>query len=117
EMRLAREAGSNRNLRQLHIRLGDKAARSVETDIAIVKHRALPHELRKESIQLSLRQPYSLAYLRNRENVLQILFHELDGSLQDAWSGAAQWLDRARVLRGSLRAQALMKQIASGRVG
>jgi hypothetical protein len=54
EMRLARETGSNRNFRQLHIRLGDKATRSVETDIPIVQHRALPHELRKESVELSL---------------------------------------------------------------
>src|SRR5262249_19046371 len=56
EMRLAREPGSNRDLRQLHICLGDKAARSVETDIPIVQDRALPHELRKESVELSLRQ-------------------------------------------------------------
>ena len=37
EMRLAGEAGSDRNLRQPHIGLRDKAARPIETDVAVVK--------------------------------------------------------------------------------
>ena len=66
EVRLTGETGCDRNLGQLHVRLGDKTAGSVEPHVAVVEHGTLSDELSEESIELALRHSKARADLRYR---------------------------------------------------
>src|SRR5215470_1083738 len=98
EVRLAGKAGSDRNLRQLHIRLGDQTSGSVEPHVAVIQYGAFPDKLSEESIKLALRHPKARTDLRYRQGVFDILFHQFDCPPDDTRCGAAQRFDRARVL-------------------
>src|SRR4029453_12288534 len=63
EVRLTGKAGGNRNFGQLHVRLGDKTAGSVESHVAVVEHRPLSDKLGEESIELALRHSKARADL------------------------------------------------------
>ena len=98
EVRLAGEAGCDCNLGQLHIRLRNKTASSVEPHVAVVEHRPLSDKPSEEPIKLALRHPQARADLRYRQGVFKILFHHFDCPPDHTRCGATQGLDRARIL-------------------